>query len=162
MKKERLTTSDEQRERTLIAEQIERAAVTSTSEKPEDSNALAVEEGLKRSEGAEKVVLSLSAKPSTSAPSPSLETPSASGIGGFKMNPLKASSANPLKRANVFKSSPLASSSGSSGTSGGDKSKKRTMSAAESLIYEEQERKRRKMERDGGIWGIVDFIYTGL
>jgi len=149
MKKERLTTSDEQRERTLIAEQIERAAAaTSTSENPEKSNSPPVEEGLKRSEGSEKVVLSFSAKPSTSAPSPSQAAPP---VGGFKMNPLKAPSTNPLKRPNVFKSSPLTSSATSSITSGGDKGKKRTMNAAESLIHEEQERKRRKMERQGGM-----------
>lgn len=145
MKKERLTTSDEQRERTLIAEQIERAAATTaTSEKPGDL----AEPGLKRSEGSEKVVLSFSAKPSTSARPPS--PPAPGRIGGLKLNPLKASPMNPLKR-NVFKSSSLAPSSESSNPPGSDKGKKRTMSVAESLIYEEEERKRRKMVREGGL-----------
>ncbi|KAF8496100.1 zinc finger protein RTS2 [Gautieria morchelliformis] len=146
MKKERLTVSDEQRERMLIAEQIERAAAATSDPNKSDSSTPAPE-GLKRSEGAEKVVLSLSAKPSTSEPQSSSEVRPA--VGSLKMNPLKASSTNPLKRANVFKSSTPTSALGSSGMAN-DKGKKRAMSAAESLIYEEQERKRRKMERDVG------------
>jgi len=139
MKKERATTSDEQRERILIAEQIERAAVEAGPSRivtpPE-------EEGLKRDEGTEKVVLSLSTKAvdvATPAPSAPLK------MNAFKpSNPLKPA-ANPLKRPNVFKTS-AASSSGSD-----DKeSKKRAlpMSAAERLIMEEQERKRRRMDRE--------------
>ena len=86
MKKERATTSDEQRERMLIAEQIERAEV----EAGPASNPPPVEEGLKRDEGTEKIVLSFSAKPSTTimAPAPA----------AFKLNPLKPKVAiNPLK-----------------------------------------------------------------
>ncbi|KAF8574334.1 zinc finger protein RTS2 [Ramaria rubella] len=145
-KKERLTTSDEQRERILIAEQIDRAAAATSEDQPNDIPSAEV--GLKREEGAEKVVLSLSAKAAASAPSSSSESAPAGGLGGFKMNPLKVPPINPLKRPNVFKSSPLASTAGSSGTAT-DKEKKRPISAAESLIYEEQERKRRKMDREG-------------
>ncbi|KAF9465314.1 domain of Kin17 curved DNA-binding protein-domain-containing protein [Collybia nuda] len=138
LKKDRATTSDEQRERMLIAEQIERAAAEVEASPADDSPP--VEEGLKRDEG-EKVVLSFSAKP-TPVPAPS----SAPTL-GFK-NPLKVGSnplkANPLKRPNVFKSA----------TAGGDMSKanekKRSapMTAAEMLIIEDQERKRRRMDRD--------------
>lgn len=144
MKKERLTMSDEQQERMLIAEQIERAATVASDASKTDSSTTTPEEGLKRSEGVEKVVLSLSAKD----PPSSTDIPPVGGIVPLKMNPLKLASTNPLKRANVFKSSALTSATLCAPVNNGGK--KRTMSAAESLMYEEQERKRRKMERDGG------------
>jgi hypothetical protein len=90
--------SDEQRERLLIAEQIERAK----AEEEQDASGSGSsgsppppEEGLKREEGTEKVVLSLSAKPVAT-------TTTATRPIGLKLNanPLKA---NPLKRPNVFK-----------------------------------------------------------
>lgn len=146
MKKDRATTSDEQRERMLIAEQIERAAnEAGPSGSPSDSPP-PVEEGLKRDEGAEKLVLSFAPKPSATATSaPTLST-------GFKLNPLKPAvnplKANPLKRPNVFKT---ASSSAATAESDKGNDKKRTasaMSAAERLIIEEQERKRRRMDRE--------------
>ena len=135
-----MTMSDEQRERLLISEQIERAAAQSEDkhESTEVDKAV-MEEGLKRDENSEKVVLSLSAKP-TSTPAP------ATSITPLKLNPLK--SANPLKRPNVFKSNaPIKTGKDSSEVA----SKKRSSptSAAEQLIYEEQERKRRKLEREG-------------
>ncbi|KAF8074023.1 domain of Kin17 curved DNA-binding protein-domain-containing protein [Lyophyllum atratum] len=139
MKKDRATMSDEQRERLLIAEQIDRAATEAGSSETKDSPP--VEEGLKRDEGAEKVVLSFSAKPVTAAasmtPAPSL---------GFKKvaaNPLKA---NPLKRPNVFKSA--VSSNGNDAEKANDKKRPAPMSAAERLIIEEQDRKRRRMDRE--------------
>ncbi|GJJ14972.1 hypothetical protein Clacol_009242 [Clathrus columnatus] len=160
MKKERLTMSDEQRERLLIAEQIERAAAES-NETGADKQDPAAEEGLKRVEENEKVVLSLSMKssanvatPPTSAddsPSPSSSQPTqTTGIVPLKMNPLKLTS-NPLKRTNVFKTASMSSSTASSSSvfSSSD-AKKRPMSAVESIIMEEQERKRRKMERESG------------
>lgn len=144
LKKDRATTSDEQRERLLIAEQIERAKAEESSAGPsKDSSEPPVEEGLKRDEGAEKVVLSFSAKP---APAPVAAAPSLS----FKANPLKLA-ANPLKtnllkRPNVFKAA------ASSSSSAPDNDKKRPassmMTAAERLIIEDQERKRRRMEKD--------------
>ena len=132
--------SDEQRERLLIAEQIERAkaeeeeqgASGSSSESPP------VEEGLKREDGTEKVVLSFSAKPV--APITTITT-KFSGSLEFNANPLKAA-ANPLKRPNAFKtvaSNSALSTSTSSGTAP-------PQSAAERLMFEDQERKRRKME----------------
>ncbi|KAJ3814789.1 domain of Kin17 curved DNA-binding protein-domain-containing protein [Lentinula aff. lateritia] len=145
MKKERATTSDEQRERTLIAEQIERAAAEagpSRSETPPEDL------GLKRDEGAQKVVLSLSAK--------AADAPKVSPPAPLKMNALKSSALNPLKpvtnpfkRPNVFKST-TASSSSSTGSSIEKDAKKRAlpMSAAERLIVEEQERKRRRMDKE--------------
>ncbi|KAJ7164671.1 domain of Kin17 curved DNA-binding protein-domain-containing protein [Mycena crocata] len=134
LKKDRATTSDEQRERLLIAEQIERAAAEAG---PSLSSTPPVEEGLKRDEGADKVVLSFSAKPTPAAvAAPAL---------AFKANPLKPANplkTNPLKRPNVFKT---AASSASS-----DNDKKRpasSMNAAERLIIEDQERKRRRMDK---------------
>jgi DNA/RNA-binding protein KIN17 len=143
MKKERATTSDEQRERMLIAEQIERAAAESSTSTPSSSTTPPAEEGLKRDETSEKVVLSFSAKPSTATAAPtSLST------GGLKLNPLKAAAnplkANPLKRPNVFKSAGAASSSHEVN----EKKRPAPMTAAERLIVEEQERKRRKMDRE--------------
>jgi DNA/RNA-binding protein KIN17 len=141
LKKDRATTSDEQRERMLIAEQIERAAAEAESP-PSNDDSPPVEEGLKRDEGAEKVVLSFSAKPAA----PAADTaPSSTLSAGFKtslkVNPLKA---NPLKRPNVFKS---ASGAGDSEKTN-EKKRPAPMTAAERLILEDQERKRRRMDRD--------------
>jgi len=142
LKKERSTMSDEQRERLLIAEQIERAKAE--EEEPHASSSGSsgspppVEEGLKREEGAEKVILSLSTKPAAA-------TPATSSFGlKLNANPLKA---NPLKRPNVFKST-VSSSVSSTSTSSGTKRPAHLQSAAERLIFEDQERKRRRMERE--------------
>jgi len=137
LKKDRATTSDEQRERMLIAEQIGRAAAEAGSSGSNEGSP-PVEEGLKRDEGADKVVLSFSAKPAV--PAGTVTAPSAPPIGfknPLKVNPLKA---NPLKRPNALKS----------GSGGGDSEKKRSapMTAAERLILEDQARKRRRMDRD--------------
>ncbi|KAH7924544.1 zinc finger protein RTS2 [Leucogyrophana mollusca] len=139
LKKERATMSDEQRERLLIAEQIERAA----AQKDDSSSSAtppAEEQGLKRDEGAEKVVLSFSAKPPMPAPSAAPITL------GLKLNPLKA---NPLKRPNVLKNSPAPLTKPSDGAElVNEKKRPAPMSAAERLIVEEQERKRRRMDRE--------------
>jgi len=137
--------SDESRERMLIAEQIERAAAEAPSE-PGPSHAV-VEEGIKRDETTEKVVLSFSAKPKPAAPE------AAAAPIGFKMNSLKPGvnplKANPLKRPNVFKSAaPAASSSENGDKAVNEKKRAAPMTAAERLILEEQERKRRRMDRD--------------
>lgn len=141
MKKDRATISDEARERQLIAEQIERAAAEEpaatgpSTDGASSSTTPPVDEGLKREEGAEKVVLSFASKPFTA--------PTAAPISfGMKVNPLKA---NPLK-ANPLKANPLKASSSLAGT----KRTAPTMSAAERLIMEEQEHKRRRMDRDNG------------
>lgn len=155
MKKERLTMSDEQRERILIAEQIERATAEGDGQDEEAEKVKGIEEGLKRDEKTEKVVLSLSLKPSASS-STSESTPAAAPLKinplkGPSVNPLKGPTSNPLKRPNVFKSSPLASGSSSkSKEDAKDNSKKRPLSALESIILEDKERKRRKMERESG------------
>jgi len=143
MKKERATTSDEQRERMLIAEQIERAAAEVDQNKLSDSDSPPPEVGLKRDEGAEKVVLSLAPKAPVT-----ISLTAKPAIGGLKLNPLKA--ANPLKRPNVFKQ---AASSTSSSVPAEVAGKKRdaTTSAAERLISEDQERKRRRMERETAV-----------
>lgn len=135
MKKERATTSDEQRERQLIAEQIERAAAETgpSSESDPSLTTPPIDEGLKRDEASEKVVLSFAAKPKPVAPS------TIPLSGGLKLNPLKP--ANPLK-ANPLKR-PASSSSAND-----KKRPAQTLSAAERLIVEEQERKRRKMDRE--------------
>jgi DNA/RNA-binding protein KIN17 len=131
MKKERATMSDEQRERQHIAEQIERAAAEQGGSEPQSEPEEAKE--LKRDEGAEKVVLSLS----MAKPKPSLEVKAATST-GIKLNPLKA---NPLKRPNVFKAPATKKSTDSSLND-----KKRSLTATEALILEEQERKRRKLD----------------
>jgi len=148
MKKERATTSDEQRERMLIAEQIARAEAVTGSEG--SSSPPPVELGLKRDESTEKVVLSLAPK---AAPTAAASTATTTGF-TLKPNPLKLGvnplkSANPLKRPNVFKT---ASTSAPPATPDTDQiaGKKRDapMTAAERLIFEDQERKRRRMERE--------------
>jgi DNA/RNA-binding protein KIN17 len=145
LKKERATMNDEQRERLLIAEQIERAEREARDKGEGTSAAGAVEdeekkreEGLQREEGEKKVVLSFSAQPSVA--SSSSTTPS----GGLKLNPLKPV-ANPLKRTNPLKQ---ASSSSSAADKSSGKRKETPLTAAEKLILEDQERKRRRMERE--------------
>lgn len=143
LKKERMTMSDEQRERLLISEQIKRAQADGPSTKPSPP----VEEGLKRDETTEKVVLSLAPKAPTT-------TTSTNGTGlklnaPLKVNPLKPG-VNPLKRPNVFKTASTPSSAtpapaDTEKTNG--KKRDAPMTAAERLIFEEQERKRRRMER---------------
>ncbi|KAG6330553.1 hypothetical protein ID866_8536 [Astraeus odoratus] len=151
LKKERATMSDEQRERILIAEQIERAKEQEDAQGSRSESPAEEEQKLKRDEGAEKLVLAFTPKPSTSEPSTS--TPSISGgalkLNGMKpgINPLKP---NPLKRPNPLKAAaPSKPIEGSSDHNTNEK--KRTappMSAAERLILEEQERKRRRMDRE--------------
>lgn len=160
MKKERATVSDEARERTLIAEQIERAKAEADEEGGSDpkSRSPPVEEGLKRDEG-EKVVLSLSAKPAAVAsPSPStpIAGPSQTPAVGLKLNPLKANplranplKANPLKRPNPLKMAASSSAQAADNEKSNDRKRPAAaMSAAERLILEDQERKRRRMERE--------------
>lgn len=145
MKKERLTTSDEQRERMLITEQIERAQAevggSGSSESPPPT-----EVGLKREEG-EKLVLSLAPKNPVTTADATSSAPQGLKLSSLKptVNLLKAT-INPLKRPNVFKQA--ASSLPSSSQPAAGKKRDAPMSAAERLMYEEQERKRRKMERE--------------
>jgi len=138
LKKERATMNDEQRERLLIAEQIERAEREARDKGEGTSSAGAVEdeekkreEGLQREEGEKKLVLSLSAKPSIAS----------SSTTGLKLNPLKPA-ANLLKRTNPLKQA----SSAADKPSG--KRKETPLTAAEKLILEDQERKRRRTERE--------------
>jgi len=132
--------SDEQRERLLIAEQIERAKTEEEPAATDPESSPPVEEGLKREEGTEKVVLSFSAKPVAST------MPAFSGGLKLNANPLKAGT-NPLKRPNVFKTA-VSNPSSSTSTSAVSKRLAPPQSAAERLIFEDQERKRRKMERE--------------
>jgi len=140
LKKERSTMSDEQRERLLIAEQIERAKTEDEPTVTDPESSPPVEEGLKREEGSEKVVLSFSAKPV--APT----MPAFSGGLKLNANPLKAGT-NPLKRPNVFKTA-APNPTPSTSTSTVSKRTAPPQSAAERLMFEDQERKRRKMERE--------------
>lgn len=169
-KKERSTTSDEQRERNLIAEQIERAREAGGQD-DEDSTGPVPQE-LKRDEG-EKLVLSFGAKKqtppadeassslakqdpevkvqegtSTSAPiAISASSVSVKPVNVFKPgNAFKAGS-NPLKSGNALKSGNVFKSASKS-TASSEAPKKRSLSAAEALILEEQERKRRRMEKN--------------
>ena len=147
MKKERATMNDEQRERMLIAEQIERAAADVEKDEP-SSSGTPPREGLKRDEGAEKVVLSFAPKPK-----PETEASTPTPAGGLKLSEVKPG-INPLKRPNVFKT--VASSKGSplaeelvKTSEKNDKKRAAPMSMPEKLIIEDQERKRRRMDRDG-------------
>jgi DNA/RNA-binding protein KIN17 len=145
LKKERLTVSDEQRERQLIEEQIERAAAEAGAKGEGSSSMVETEdvgkkEGLKRDEG-EKVTISFGVKPKATSESTSAGQPSmSSGLKAISMKP----GTNPLKRTNVFKQGATAK--------GEESSAKRKapaqMSAAERLILDDQERKRRRLERD--------------
>jgi DNA/RNA-binding protein KIN17 len=122
LKKDRMTMSDEQRERLLIAEQIERAKEEQAEAGPSslDEEIAAEDKQLKREDGQEKVTLSFSMK----APAP---VQVATAPAPIKFNAFKAAAkpvaGNALKRPNPLKSNgPL------SGI--------------------EQEAKRRKMESD--------------
>lgn len=143
MKKERATMNDEQRERMLISEQIERAA----AEKDESSSSTPPIEGLKRDECAERVVLSFAPKPK-----PEPESSTSAPAGGVKLSGLKPG-VNPPKRPNVFKMaatpkvSALAEESAKTSEKN-DKKRSAPISMAEKLILEDQERKRRRMDRD--------------
>lgn len=145
MKKDRATRDDEQRERTLIAEQIERAK-SEKEASDEGSASPPAGEGLKREEGAEKIVLSFSAKPAATS-----ETATAAPI-GLKLTAVKPGvnpfRVNPLKRPNVFKSAAPVKSESLEGSGENDRKRPAPMSAAERLIMEEQERKRRRMDRE--------------
>lgn len=214
MKKERANMSDEQRERMLIAEQIERAKAEqealasknnasgsgsgSGSENGDDSSVAngRKEAGLLKRDDDEKVVLQFSLKPSapaiatgngeekeeeevknsTSAGSSTTVHSTLSnggvklngaagaklGFGGVKKSNALSSTANPVKRPNVFK---IAANKGKDKekineiTEGredqGGKKRDRdsrdpsvAMSVAERLIVEDQERKRRRMDRE--------------
>jgi DNA/RNA-binding protein KIN17 len=146
LKKERATMNDEQRERLLIAEQIERAE-REAREKGEGTSAAGViegeakkpEEGLQREEG-EKVVLAFSAKPTLASSS---TTPSKA----LKPIPLKLA-VNPLKANPLKQTNPLKQSSSSAADLKSSGKRKTPLSAAEKLILEEEERKRRRVARD--------------
>jgi len=138
LKKDRATTSDEQRERQLIAEQIERAAAGGDHLEPSSSTTPPAEEGLRRAENAEKVVLSFSAKP----------LPSSLPAGGLKLNPLKPPKVNPLKRPNVLKATSVSTTPHSSEEKPSAEKRSAPTTAAEMLVVGEQERKRRRMDRE--------------
>ncbi|KAH7096413.1 domain of Kin17 curved DNA-binding protein-domain-containing protein [Auriculariales sp. MPI-PUGE-AT-0066] len=150
LKKERMTTSDEQRERVLLAEQIERAAAIeeanadgsgsggasgSRSASPAPAPALELAQG-----DGERVKLSVSLKPSApvAAPAPAVKL----GLNAFKAA-AKPAAVNPLK-GNVFKSA----GSGSSNALAGQKRSADQMSAVERVMFVDQERKRRRMEME--------------
>lgn len=146
MKKERMSMSDEQRERLLISEQIERAQTDAPSTEPSPP----VEEGLKRDETTEKVVLSFAPKPPAASSSGFSMPASGLKLNALKANPLKPG-VNPLKRPNVFKAASTTSSSTpvpADTEKVAGKKRDAPMSAAERLIFEDQERKRRRMERE--------------
>ncbi|KAF9258889.1 hypothetical protein L218DRAFT_934216 [Marasmius fiardii PR-910] len=156
MKKERATTSDEQRERILIAEQIERAAAEAENQAgpSRSSDSPPAEEGLKRDEGSEKVVISFGAKPAT-VPDNAVESSSSSSSLGLKTNPLKPTlnplkpAVNPLKAGNPLKRvNPLKATGTSASQSEESKKRSAPMTTAQQLIMEDQQRKRRKTERE--------------
>jgi len=162
-KREKLQTSDEQRERELLRVQIEKARMEAEALNPDTSGAsssTAVEEGLKREAG-EKVVLAFGKKstppasdppaasgselkegaepsvPASSAEDGQASTPIPAAV-PLKINALKPLG-NPLKK-NVFKTAAKASSSNAA------KRDASTMSAGERLMLEDMERKKRKVQ----------------
>lgn len=169
MKKERLTKSDEQRERQMINEQIEKAAAEEGEEEQGGSsgtdqakNSPPVEL-LQRPEG-EPVKISLSfKKPEPSSATPTAPSEDSIKLGSsstpatkpaptnllklatnpLKMNPLKATVAP--KPRNVFKSAatPVPASVA------GSKREREPLSVAESLMMEDMARKRRRMDQEG-------------
>jgi DNA/RNA-binding protein KIN17 len=172
MKKERLTKSDEQRERQMINEQIGKAAAeqeeqgSSGTDEAENSPPA---ELLQRPEG-EPVKISLSLnKPAASEPSSATSAaPSTSGlsiklgssssasttkltltnslrpaINPLKTNPLKVAAAPKL--GNVFKSAVAPVPAPVAGT----KREREPLSVAESLMMEDMARKRRRMDQEG-------------
>jgi len=146
-KKERAVTSDEQRERQLIAEQIARAAEASSSSSDPSSSSSAsttppAPQLLQREEGAAPLKLSFGSSIKTKSASPPTDVAATAPL---KMNAFKSAApkvANPLK-GNVFK----ASKSTTAAPAGVSKRPREEthMSAAQSLILEETERKRRRM-----------------
>ena len=175
MKKERLTKSDEQRERQMINEQIEKAAAEDEEQGGGGSSGSYAADNtppaelLQRPEG-EPVKISLSLnKPAASEPSSvTPAAPSAPGISiklGFSSsasttkpvstNPLKPATnplkMNPLKSAaapkpsNVFKSAVSSIPAPVAGT----KREREPLSIAESLMMEDMARKRRRMDQEG-------------
>ena len=173
LKKERLTKSDEQRERQMINEQIEKA-VAEEEEQGGSSTAGAVENTppaqlLQRPEG-EPVKISLSLnKPAASEPSsatpaapsapafsiklassssasttkPAPTNPLKLGTNPLKTNPLKATPAP--KPGNIFKSAAASVPAPVAGT----KRDRESLSVAESLMMEDMARKRRRMDQEG-------------
>ena len=174
-KKERAVTSDEQRERMLLAEQIERA-IAATGDESRSSGSPGPS-GLQR-EGAGPLRLTFGSKSAGSAVgeegiTPAPTDPTSSAIVGTdsststagttdstpqpatKVNVFKTSASSvPAKTAplktNVFKALKAKSSSSSPSVSGstasGDKRSREEMPTAQRLILEDQERKRRRVD----------------
>ncbi|KAI6044919.1 domain of Kin17 curved DNA-binding protein-domain-containing protein [Pisolithus marmoratus] len=140
LQKERATMSDEQRERILIAEQIERAKEQEEVQGSRPESPPEEELGLKRDEGTEKVVLSLAPKSSKLDQSAGSHS---TGGGGLKLN-----GRIPLKRPNPLKSAVTSKPAEDSTQSKEKKRPASALSAAERIILEEQERKRRRMDRE--------------
>lgn len=166
-KKERAVTSDEQRERMLLAEQIERA-IAATSDESRSSGSPGPS-GLQREEGAGPLRLTFGSKPAGSAVgeegiTPAPTDPTSSTVVGTdssttagttdstpqpatKVNVFKTSASSvPAKTAplktNVFKALKAKSSSSSPSVSGstasGDKRSREEMPTAQRLILEDQ------------------------
>jgi len=176
MKKERLNKSDEQRERQMIDEQIERSAAHQTQFKADDSDSASATPPpteLKREEG-EKVKLSFNMKKpvanSPDAPSPPKEEASSSSsstqtpVVDTLPTPAPAPQApKPAAPVNVFKSNifkaavkPVPTNVFKAGGSNPLKASsalsiagaKRPLSATEALMQEDMQRKRRRMEQE--------------
>ncbi|EIN12383.1 hypothetical protein PUNSTDRAFT_130634 [Punctularia strigosozonata HHB-11173 SS5] len=113
MKKDRMTMSDEQRERLLIQEQIERAREEAAEAGPSRAKSVEIpeeEKVLKREEGKEKVTLSLSLKAPALAQAPAapVTAPAPVKFNAFKAA-AKPAAVNPLKRPNPLKAAGKAS-----------------------------------------------------
>jgi len=158
LKKERATTSDEQRERTMINEQIQRAAAEAEATGAIiETDEAAFAEGLKRDSSTDKVVLSFSmSKPATSTSKPDEESsdtlPSGQAPIKLNANPLKFGISQPKPISNPLKANPLKPSNPLKTISTdpiAGKKREREPTTAEKLMMEEMERKRRKIDREG-------------
>jgi len=144
--RERMDLDDEQRQRRLIDQQIERARAADL----EANGPVASGSGTSGSDSEPlpsvpsepiKIGLALKKPPSPDSADAPVPAPAPVKINPLKANPLKS---NPLKAGNAFKSGGSASASGA-----GPHGAKRPASAVEAIMLEDLERKRR---RENSTW----------
>lgn len=169
-KMERTKMDDEQRQRRLLHEQIEKAAASSSVSDSKDAEPLdKAREGLQRN-GSEPIRIGLSLgtaarqsgqsadktkatgvqTPSSGSSTAIQKTQGAPASTPFKMgfNVLKSTSkpANPLKQAGSMRRDDDPKKTGSSNSSSGKAKPPSSMTMAEKIMHEELERKKRKAE----------------
>ena len=134
-KKERQHMDDEQRERKLLAEQIERAKAQENDNEGEKKESI-----LEKNPESGPLKLNLSTKNSGQSIAPAIS---------FKGMENNQQSNNTSKPSNIFKAS-MKSSKREPSSNNSNSNNQKPKSAMESLMVENQERKRRIAERDTG------------